>query len=255
MLTTLGTLLGGRVTHEQPREGHRTGLEPVLLAAAIPARAGERVLEGGTGSGAGLLCLAARVAGIRGVGVEQDRDMAELARRNVAANRLEEAIEIVTGDVVAFRAEAVDHAFANPPWHDAVGTASPVRLKEAAKRAAPNELGTWIAALARNVRDGGTVTVVVPASGVPECLGAMAANGCGSVCLFPLWPRQGQAAKLVLLQAAKRGRGPFRLLPGLVLHGEAGPGFTPETAAILRDGAGLATGRSVRVGIRVTQAP
>ncbi len=253
MLTTLGTLLGGRVAHEQPREGHRTGLEPVLLAAAIPARAGERVLEGGTGSGAGLLCLAARVTGIRGVGVERDQDMAGLAQRNVATNGLTGAIEIVMGDVPAFRAGAVDHAFANPPWHDADGTASPMRLKEAAKRAAPGGLAAWIAALAKDVRDGGTVTVVVPAACVPECLGAMAANGCGSVCLCPLWPRQGRAAKLVLLQAVRRGRGPFRLLPGLVLHGEAG--FTPETAAILDGAAALATGRSVRVGIRVAQAP
>ena len=37
----------------------------------------------------------------------------------------------------------------------------------------------------------------------------------------------------------KRSRGPFRLLPGLVLHGEAGSAFLPGPAAILRDGASL----------------
>ena len=31
----------------QPRRGFRSSLEPVLLAAAIPARSGQRVLEGG----------------------------------------------------------------------------------------------------------------------------------------------------------------------------------------------------------------
>ena len=34
METTEGTLLGGRVCHAQPRTGHRTGLEPVLLQSA-----------------------------------------------------------------------------------------------------------------------------------------------------------------------------------------------------------------------------
>ncbi|MCX7381847.1 MAG: SAM-dependent methyltransferase, partial [Alphaproteobacteria bacterium] len=67
-------LLGGRVVHSQPELGHRTGVEPVLLAAFVPARPGERVLEGGSGAGAGLLCLAARVA-VSGLGVEIDAEV------------------------------------------------------------------------------------------------------------------------------------------------------------------------------------
>ncbi|HLB98700.1 MAG TPA: SAM-dependent methyltransferase, partial [Acetobacteraceae bacterium] len=61
MKLTEGHLLGGRVRYAQPREGFRSGIEPVMLAAAVPARTGERVLEAGSGAGAALLCLAARV--------------------------------------------------------------------------------------------------------------------------------------------------------------------------------------------------
>ena len=86
MRTTAGGLLDGRVRYDQPVDGYRTGLEPVLLAAAVPARTGQRVLEAGTGAGAGLLCLAARVPGVMGVGIEADADMAALARCNLAAN-------------------------------------------------------------------------------------------------------------------------------------------------------------------------
>ena len=46
------SLLGGRVPYVQPTHGHRSGIEPVLLAASIPARAGHMVLEGGAGAGA-----------------------------------------------------------------------------------------------------------------------------------------------------------------------------------------------------------
>ena len=81
-----GTLLGGRVRHAQPHLGHRTGLEPVLLAACVPARPGQRVLEGGTGVGSALLCLAVRVPGLVGRGIERDAVMAELARGTIAAN-------------------------------------------------------------------------------------------------------------------------------------------------------------------------
>ena len=72
MSVTAGSLLGGRVPYCQPAQGHRSGIEPVLLAASIPARAGARVLEGGSGAGAGLLCLAARVPDISGLGLEVD---------------------------------------------------------------------------------------------------------------------------------------------------------------------------------------
>ena len=64
MLTSDGCLLDGRVRYAQPAsgsDGYRTGIEPVLLAASIPAQAGQRVLEAGVGAGAGLICLAARV--------------------------------------------------------------------------------------------------------------------------------------------------------------------------------------------------
>ncbi len=57
--------------------------------------------------------------------------------------------------------------------------------------------------------------------------------------LLPLWPRAGRAAKLVILRALRGGRGPMRLLPGLVLHAPAG-GFSAQAEAVLRGGAALA---------------
>ena len=55
-------LLDGRVTLLQPRKGYRVAIDPVLLAAAVPARLGDHVLDLGSGTGAASLCLAARLA-------------------------------------------------------------------------------------------------------------------------------------------------------------------------------------------------
>ncbi len=241
METSGGTLLGGRVVHMQPREGHRTGIEPVLLAACVPARAGQLVMEGGTGSGAGLLCLACRVPGMRGIGIEWQAEMADLARRNVAANAADGRIEVVTVDLLAWRAAApLDHAFANPPWHCTHGTSSPDPSKEAAKRAVADGVGGWAMALAACLRHGGTLTLVVPPARLTECLDAASAGGCGSTIIYPLWPRSGREAKLMLFRATKGGGGPCRLVPGLVLH-EA-DGFSGEAEALLRDGLALDLG-------------
>ena len=55
-MSTLGDLtcddfLGGRLSIWQPRDGYRAGVDPVLLAASVPARAGQSVLELGCGTG------------------------------------------------------------------------------------------------------------------------------------------------------------------------------------------------------------
>ena len=210
----------------------------MLLAASIPARAGERVLEGGTGAGAALLCLGWRVPGVGGLGVEADPALAALAADNLAANRLDGfAIRAAPLDATA-AAEEFDHALANPPYHAAGSTPSPDPRRRAAQRADPGGIADWIAALARRLRPGGTLTLALPAARLPEALAALPGSGCGGPAILPLWPRPGRDAKLVLLRAVRGGRAPCRLLPGLVLHG-AGADYTPEADAILRDGAPL----------------
>jgi tRNA1Val (adenine37-N6)-methyltransferase len=236
---TEGTLLGGRVIYRQPSAGYRTGIEPVLLAASVPVQPGMRVLEAGTGAGAGLLCLLARAPGVAATGVEQDCELADLARANLAANGMAGVME--TANVLALPPmPAFDHAMANPPWHDSRSTPSPIQRRDVAKRASPELLGDWTAALVRVVRPGGGLTFILPAAAVAEAIAALAVLSCGSMTLLPLWPRTGQECRLVLVQAIKGARGPSRILPGLVLH--EGDGFTEAARAILWAGAALKFG-------------
>jgi tRNA1Val (adenine37-N6)-methyltransferase len=238
MEITRGTLLGGRVRHDQPREGHRTGIEPVLLAAAVPARAGEHVLEGGSGVGTALLCLARRVPGIRGVGVERDAELVAIARANAAENSFQ-TLSFITADLIGARlADPFDHALCNPPWHAAGGTRSPDAGREAAKRGAAGLIAEWARALAAPIRARGTLTMVIASAQLPDCLAALTAADCGSPAVFPLWPKGERSAKLALVRGVKGGRGACRLLPGLVLHQPDGR-YTDAASAILREGAAL----------------
>ena len=241
MLVTEGHLLGGRVRYAQPSAGYRSGIEPVLLAASVPATGGERVLEAGSGAGATLLCLAARVPGVSGTGVERDPAMVALARRNAADNGFD-ALQFWPGDIenpslLGSLNRPFDHACANPPYH-AEGTPSPIPGREAAKRAGSEAISTWMTRLSAALKPQGTLTLVLSAVQVPLCLRTMEQVGCGSGALLPLWPRSEQAAKLVLLRMAKGGRSAFRILPGLVLH-EGEHAYTPAAEAILRGGSAL----------------
>ena len=238
---THGHLLGGQLRYSQPRTGYRTGIEPVFLAAAVPARPGERVLEGGTGAGAGLLCLSARISGVSGLGLEIEAAMAAIAARNLAENGFTgmtiRAADLLDPASLHDLPQAFDHAMANPPWHAAEGTPSPEPLRSRAKVAPAGLIAAWIAALGRCLRPRGSLTLILPPRALPEALAAMPGAGLGAPLLFPLWPRGGEAARLVLLQAQRGGRADCRMLPGLILH--EGAGYTPAATAVLRAGAAL----------------
>jgi tRNA1(Val) A37 N6-methylase TrmN6 len=235
---TEGTLLAGRVRYAQPATGYRTGIEPVLLAACVPANPGDRVLEFGTGAGAGLLCLAARVPGLRGVGVERDAGQAALARANVASNGFD-GLTVEHADALAWRADDVfDHAFANPPWHGASGSVSADTLRAASKTAAPETLAAWASAMARALKPRGTLSLILPAASLAEAMVALTEAACAEIRVLPLWPRHGTAAKIVILHAFHQGRGGCTLAAGLILHNADGS-FTDAAQSVLRLGAAL----------------
>lgn len=241
---TDGTLLGGRIRYRQFAKGYRTGLEPVLLAAFVPARSSEHVLEAGCGAGAGLLCLHARIPELTGIGLEADSETAQLASFNFAENHAERC-HVTEGSLPhipkALRAKApgangrFHHAFANPPWHRHDMTLSPDPRRKLALSAPPEGWASWISALSRWVLPGGTVSLALPAAAIDEACISFRQSGCGSIVLVPLWPRLGRAAKIVLIRATVGGRGAMRLEPGLTLH-EGDGSFTDGANAILRQG-------------------
>lgn len=238
--TTEDALLDGRVRLVQPVQGFRAGLDAVLLAAFVPARAGDLVLEAGCGSGAAFLCLATRVPGLRIAAVEREATMAALARGNAAANDVDATV--TEGDVadlaLARRLGPCDHAMANPPyWPD--GTSPPGAVRRAATHESSAGLAAWIRFLAAALRDRGTVALVLPAARFDAGIAALHDAGCGSVTLLPVAPRVGHPAKRVLIRARKAGRAPARLLPPFVLH-EADGGFTEAAQDVLRRAAALA---------------
>lgn len=238
-----GHLLGGRVSYRQFTLGYRTGIEPVLLAAFVPARPGESIFEAGCGAGAGLLCLSSRLPAIRGVGLEADAATARLARRNLEENGVCGRVTVLDGRIPsippALRQLApgangrFHHAMANPPWHPADHTGAQDDRRRLAMTMPEGGWHDWIDTLAQWVLPGGSISLALPASVVDLACERLRVCGFGSLILYPLWPKRGRASKIVLLRAVFQGRGYFRLLPGLVLHEDDG-GYTPACEAVLR---------------------
>lgn len=238
--TTSGGLLDGCVEFEQPARGYRAAIDPVLLAASVQLTRGD-VLELGAGAGAATLCLAHRQPDLRIVALEIDPDMAALARRNVASNRMAERVEIVVADIGRLPPALLgrfDAVFCNPPF-DAAARASPSPHPD--KRRATTEDGAalrdWIDAASRALKPRGALQMIHRADRLAELLAALAPRY-GDIETIPLWPRANEPAKRVILRARRDARGPSILQAGLVLHDRTGA-FTPAAEFVLRAGAAL----------------
>lgn len=237
--------LSGKIRVWQPKSGHRAGIDPVLLAAATQARGGQSVLELGCGVGVASLCLARRVGDLEVFGVELQREYAALAQRNAAENGIE--LAVVNADLAdlpaEIRSKSFDHVIANPPYYRtghgtrAVDDGRFTSLTEA------TPLSVWIDVAVRRMAPRGYLTLIQKADRLQDVLCAMDSR-LGDVKVRPLAPRSGRPAELIILQARKGARGPFRLLAPLVLHrGDTherdGETYVDQVNAVLRDGAAL----------------
>lgn len=242
---TTDKFLGGQLVLMQPRRGYRAGVDPVFLAAAVNAHEGESVLDLGCGVGAAALSLGKRVPGLRLVGVELQKDYADLCRLNAFENNLE--MEVYTADLTdlpaELREENFDHVIMNPPYHLRLsGTPAPDAGREKAV-GEDTPLADWIDVATRRLKPRGHLTMIQKADRLPEILEAMD-DRLGSILVKPLCPREGRSAVLVLVQARKGGRGAFRLAAPLILHdgsehvGDA-ESYRQEVSAILREGVAL----------------
>jgi tRNA1(Val) A37 N6-methylase TrmN6 len=235
------SLLGGRVRLRQPLTGYRAAIDPVLLAAAVSAAAGDTVLDIGCGAGAAALCLAARVP-CRVTGIEAQRDLVRLAGENIALNHLAGRVSVMVGDLLRppprLEPGSFAHVMANPPFLQA-GAASPSadRRKAAATVEGEADLAAWIRFALAMVRPKGSLTFIHRADRMERLLAEISERA-GEIVVFPLWAGPDKPAKRVIVRARRDVATPTRLTAGLVLH-QADGRYTPAADAILRGGAAL----------------
>jgi tRNA1(Val) A37 N6-methylase TrmN6 len=236
-------ILGGRIRLRQPKHGYRAAIDPVFLAASVPAVRGDRVLDLGTGVGAASLCLALREPGCRVSGIEINRDLVRLAADNIALNDMGSRVDVMVGDLIRPPSRLVPgsfhHVMANPPYaEEGQGTPPPDPGKARANVEGEATLVHWMRMALMMLRPRGTVTFIHRADRLDAILAELYGKA-GGIVVYPLWPdRTSRPAKRVLVRAAKGSQTPFRLAAGLVLH-ESGGGYSQAADQVLRDGAPL----------------
>ena len=104
----------------QPQQGFRLGTDSMLLADFLSLPKHAAVVDLGTGCGTIGLLLCARSESCHVTGVELEPNACNLARQNIAHNRLESRFSLCEGDLRQIAqllpASSYDCVVANPPY-------------------------------------------------------------------------------------------------------------------------------------------
>lgn len=242
MNQTVDSFLDGRVQIAQPKVGYRAATDPVYLAASIPAKPGETVLDVGCGVGTASLCLNERVPGLILAGIEVQDSYAKIAIEN--ADRNNAKLELISADLSALpnstRQRVFDHVMTNPPFFEADGMSAPNDGGKAVANVETIDLSDWISLSLKRLKPKGSFSIIHLADRLPEIL-AVLHERCGDIRVLPITARQGRAAKRILVQGIKTSKAPLQLLAPLVVHDGArhdrdGDDYSKASKQILRDG-------------------
>ncbi len=219
---TLDTFYHGRVLVLQKKRGYRFAVDAVLLADFIQPRPADELLE--LGCGCGIISLLLSQKPFRHLtSLEIQPSLADLARRNVILNHLEEKITVIEADLRTYSpGRKFDVIFANPPYFKlATGWVSPMTEKAIARHEIMVDAPSLLSKTSELLKPDGRCYFIYRANRYPEILEIMRLNR-----LFPRrirWvrPRSKQPPRFFLIEAGLSEQ-TVEELPPLVLFGADG---------------------------------
>ncbi|MBQ7412729.1 MAG: methyltransferase [Alphaproteobacteria bacterium] len=236
-MQTIDDFLGGQVRLIQESEGLRATSDSVLLAASVPVRDGETVLDVGMGNGVIPLCLNVRVPNLNFTGIECQPDLCDLACQN--ANRNHCALRIVQADISVrpspIHGQQYHHVVTNPPFYNEPFGRHCKQVKIAYQQQMP--LYDWLSFCLRHVRAKGSLTLIHRPEALPEIIAALDGRLRGLE-IFPIMSKSDEPAKRIIVRGYMNAKAPLKLYPPLIMH-------TPDNQrtmvaeALLRQGRGL----------------
>lgn len=229
--------LDNRLRLREPRRGHRSGTDAVLLAATARPAAGALVIDAGSGAGAAALAMLSHAPHASATLLERDPEMADLAAHNVAANGFAQRARVVCADLFDRTAcrgllQTGDVVLSNPPFH----LAGEVRASGNAQQAVSHVLegqrhGDWFRRLFAFARPNGRVVVIHRPEALRDFLDVSARRS--AVTIRFIHAQTGGEAMRVIMDARLGSRAPMKVAAPLTLHGLDGR-FTPEAESLHR---------------------
>jgi tRNA1Val (adenine37-N6)-methyltransferase len=221
------TFFDGRLRVAQSRLGYRFSIDAVLLAHFVEPRAGQTLIDLGTGCGIIPLMLVFRHPHIRVWGVEIQPELVGLAVDNVRANHMADRIHILQADMRAITpdlsAGPVDVVCSNPPYHRGrAGRLNPDGQRAVARHEIAITLPALLQASRRVLKTGGRFVTIYPAERAAELIGHMRSVHLEPKRLRPVHSSGSTDARRVLVEGRAGGRPGLTIAAPLIVFREDG---------------------------------
>jgi len=241
----------GRFYLVQPaRQGHRAGIDAMILASSVPHGFAGKLADLGSGAGAAGLAVLSRCPQAYVTLVEHSPFMFSFAEKTLShpANAgFRTRADLLAADVTLtgkarLAAGLADNSFdfvlMNPPFNDRADRATPDSEKAKAHVMHEGLFDAWLRTAAAIVRPQGGLGLIARPSSVAEILTALAGRF-GGVRIVPVYPRRLLAAIRIVVVAVRASRAGLQMMPPLVLHEGEGNAFLPRADRINNGRLGL----------------
>ena len=208
------------------------GMDAVLLSGFAKVREKETVLDLGTGTGIIPILLEAKTAAAHLTGLEIQEESADMARRSVRLNRLENKIDIVTGDIkeadALFAAASFDVLTCNPPYMIGQhGLVNPEGPKAIARHEILCTFQDVASAAAKLLKPGGRFYLVHRPFRLAEIMTTLSQYKLEPKRMQLVYPFVDKEPNMVLLEAVRGGRSRMQVEKPLIVYKEPGI-YMPE---------------------------
>ncbi len=233
-------LLDKKIKLFQPVNGYRASSDAVFLAAFVSNIAKGKILDVGSGTGAVSLCLAQRMTtpSVQIIGLEIQPELAELSNFSAQQNNFYN-LKYLNKDIKLGCAEnglapcSFDIVVTNPPYSEN-DLPSPNPSKASAHNHIHFDLNQWLLFCLKMAKPFGKIFMVHRAEALPKICSILQ-NKAGNIKILPIYSKNDQQAKRVLISAQKDSKAPCRIISPFVTHNEDGS-YTDNAKEILRQG-------------------
>ncbi|MDR0253190.1 MAG: methyltransferase [Brucellaceae bacterium] len=225
-------------------KGHRSGIDAMILAGAVPSDFKGRVADLGAGAGAAGLAVASRCAQTQVTLIERSPDMLLYAQKSCALSEnahMHGRLTCLQADVTmtgparhaaGLADNQFDYVIMNPPFNQQNDRATPDDLKAQAHVMHEGMFESWIRTASGILRPRGQIAIIARPANISEMLAALERRF-GSIAITPIHARPEEPAIRVVITGIKGSRAPVFLAPALILHKSSGHEFTPRAESLI----------------------
>jgi len=220
---TLDTFFDGRLQILQKKKGYRFSIDAVLLSQFCRIRKKEKVIDLGTGCGILPLLLSQTTKAHSFVGIEIQKGLAELAKKNVLLNHLDDRVSILQKDFrtlkKVFPPGFFDVVLSNPPYRRyQTGRVNPALEKAIARHEIKGTLEDLISVASYLLPPKGRCYLIFPALRTVDLLAALRSQRLEPKRLQFVYPHPHEDAKFILTESIRESGVELRVMDPLILQ-------------------------------------